>query len=468
MRVQIKLAGTGIATALALTLAACAAVPPQAGTRALPVARMPTISPRIRPLCPIRMGGVYVRGNAAGTNTHEGSLKISTANEEWISANLDLIAVASSSISVDSFARIRKSQRLFTPLLFTYASTLYEGEHNGNVGGWKPTMTSWTLLDASGKEVVHPDSGAHWMDFANHDWAEHWRNQAIGLMRAYNADGVVAAELPIGNSAISASLQKYPTMETRIAATTEWLRTVDAKHQFLFIPSAIGFDLGAGHTTLPTPPGTEELELPGRLWDEYFSLTDGAWAEGWLRPYWADGDVSEEQWEIEVEAADRAARNDQVFIATCGYKNDSELEFALASYLLAIHHQGRLVFQPMPLVEGAPNDAGLSLDVAQREIKAKARFFDVPLGVALQERHTVPVTNGLVWRRSFANGLVYVNSDDKRSVTVDLGGPMERPTGERVRSVALPPHSGAILVYPRAQPAKADSPKPGGPSATHR
>ena len=43
------------------------------------------------------------------------------------------------------------------------------------------------------------------------------------------------------------------------------------------------------------------------------------------------------------------ARNGQVFIAATPYRNDAELEFALASYLLVVHHQGRLVFQPMPM-----------------------------------------------------------------------------------------------------------------------
>ena len=36
------------------------------------------------------------------------------------------------------------------------------------------------------------------------------------------------------------------------------------------------------------PPGTAEPELTGRYWDQFQALTDGAWAEGWVHPYWAD------------------------------------------------------------------------------------------------------------------------------------------------------------------------------------
>jgi hypothetical protein len=214
----------------------------------------------------------------------------------------------------------------------------------------------------------------------------------------------------------------------------------------LIIPSAIGFDLAAGHET---PRPNTPLVAPAltiRLWDDYFNLTDGAWCEGWVQPYWDRLPLSESLWETQMEAADRAGRLGQAFIVGSAYRNERELEFALASFLLVVHNQGRVVFQPMPISAGEPQDAGFNLAVLQREIREKPQYFRIPLGRGLQERHRVPEEEG-VWRRNFQFGDVYVNSDESKTLTIRFGGNMRRLSGKVVRSVVLPPHSGAILLY---------------------
>ena len=153
------------------------------------------------------------------------------------------------------------------------------------------------------------------------------------------------------------------------------------RSRFLLVPSAIGFDSLAGHATLPIPPGAEEPELKGRVWDDLWRVTSGAWCEGWVTPYWSGKPLPDAQWEVQVEAADRAARNDQVFIACAAYHNDEELEYVLASLLMAYHAQGRLCIQPMPLRPNQPPDAGYSLDVFRKEITDKANYFNMPIGV---------------------------------------------------------------------------------------
>lgn len=407
---------------------------------------------RVRPDCPIRLGGVFLRGLGDNADPQEDSAttgaKLSDTNRDWIAANCDVAAFSAGNLQPDTFRQMTRAQKLFTPLLYLYASSLYEQpEHRGNVGGWQPaTMSAWTLRDLKEQEVTPPDRGGHWMDFGNTDWAKHWKVQAARLVGQYGAQGVVASELPIGNTFVPDMLQKYKAPADRLGATTEWLRTARSPRQFLLVPSSVGFDALAGHPTLPTPPGTEEPELAGRVWDELFPFVNGAWAEGWVIPHWSGETLPNAQWERHIEAADRADRNDQVFIACAAYHDDNELEYVLASFLMAYHRQGRACLQPMPLRAGQPPDAGYSLAVFRKEITDKANFFNPPLGVAKQERHPLRVEGGDVWRRQFQGGDVYVNSDDTRAKTLRFSGNMRRLNGDVVREVEMAPHTGVILL----------------------
>jgi hypothetical protein len=410
------------------------------------------LTPRVRPLATVRLGGVYTLGLSANSAPFEESAALgkplSDDNARWIADNCDTVALNAVNITPRTFPTMTSTWPLFTPLLYVYASTLYEEPtHHGNVGGWNPQMAGLTLRDTHDQEVPHPDQGGHWMDFSSRDWAQHWRDRVIDLVQRYGAQGVVAAELPINNTFVQGKLKKYSTTADRAQATTEWLRAARAADRYLMIPSALGFDTIAGHSTLAPPAEADEPELRGRLWDDYFPIADGAWVEGWVRPYWTDAPLNEEEWERQLEAADRAGRLGQVFIAAAAYHDSTELEYALASYLLVVHRQGRVVFQPMPLVAGQRSDAGFSLAVLRREVQARPRYFNLPLGYALQERHTVPTNGGDVWRRAFQFGIVYVNSSDTRTVTVGLGNSMKRLDGTKVKKLVLPPHSGATLVY---------------------
>jgi hypothetical protein len=408
--------------------------------------------PRARPRYAVRLGGVYTLGLSANDQPFEESAALgkplSDENARWIAENCDVIALNAVNITPKTFPTMTAPWPLFTPLLYTYASTLYEQPaHRGNVGGWNAQMASLTLRDEQDKEVPHPDAGGHWMDFGSEEWATHWRDRVIDQVQRYGALGAVAAELPINNTFVQGKLKKYSTLADRAEATGAWLRAAQPHGRYLMIPSALGFDVLASHGTLPPPIEAEEPELRGRLWDDYRTITDGAWVEGWVRPYWANGPVDEEEWERQLEAADRASRIGQVFIAAAAYHDSAELEYALDSYFLVLHTQGRVVFQPMPLTDGQRNDAGYSLAVLQREIQARPRYFNVVLGYPLQERHTAPAEGGNVWRRAFQFGIVYVNSNDTLTMTISLGNTMKRLDGTKTKQVVLPPHSGVTLVY---------------------
>jgi hypothetical protein len=83
----------------------------------------------------------------------------------------------------------------------------------------------------------------------------------------------------------------------------------------------------------------------------------------------------------------------------------------------------------------------------QREVEKYADFFNVPLGVAMQNRQVVRGVGGPIWRRKYGRGVVYVNSNDHNTVTVMLGGKMRRLNGTPVDSITFPPHTGAVLLF---------------------
>ena len=410
--------------------------------------------PRILPYCPVRLGGVYLSGlgKPARNNSPAPSKKLSPENLNWIGRNLDMIAVKHTDIEVDTFTSIMKINHLFTPLLYVYASTLFEKERGGSVGGWRPEMTTWTLKNSAGKEIPHPEAGAHWMDCVNPQWTGHWTSRVNQLAQRYGANGIVAAEPPL-----SAPVEPYSRDVNKASKTTlDWLESVKSGRKVMLLPSSVGFELVS---TLPrrklspdekpeVPEDLLEAELEGRLWNAYFSRTEGAWAEGWLRPYWEDRTVSERVWEMQVEAADRASYSLQPLIVAAGYRNADDLEFALASYLLIAKKQGRVVFQPMPIDPKGKPDAGLDLAVLQREVKKYDKLFHVTLGSGIQQRHQIPVQGGLIWHRRFELGEVYVNSNETKTLTLTFGGEMKRVSGALVQEIVLEPQSGVILTYP--------------------
>jgi hypothetical protein len=409
----------------------------------IPVARM-------RDAYPVRLGVVALMGVGDSSTLFEPSAdigpKLGPLGERWIAEHCDVAAFDSRCLTPDNYLRIRATQKLFTGLLFTYASSLYElPDHRGSVGVWRPEMASWELKSGSGAPVKHEDAGGHWMDCGNLEWQKYWGTQAKELASTFHADGVIAADMPPGNTFVGNDLLKYHRFSDKVDATSAFLGAVHKPSEFLLVPSAVGFDNLVGRPTLPVEHRRYEPRLTGRCWDEFDKLDDGAWAEGWVQLPWDTGKLKENDWEIQLEAADRASRFGEIYICGLGYSSAEELEYGLASFLLIVHHQGRAVVQPMPKLPGEPVNAGMSLKVMMREYSKYRSYFDVLLGGALRERMYVNLGNGSVWRRTFSNGEVYVNSSDSRSVSIQLGAPMLTVTGETVNMFSLGPHTGIIL-----------------------
>lgn len=408
--------------------------------------------PRVRPADTVRLGGVYTMGlgenHARYVDAASHGIHLSAAKAKWIADNCDLIALDPLLLTPGVYPKMTTAQPLFTPLLFLDASFIQEkAGRRGSVGGWSRRLAASTLHDPSGREVPYPERGGHWMNCQSKEWATHWRDRVEMLAGKYGAQGVVAAELPIDNPALQSLKSQYVDEADRIKAATFWLEQTRAAGRYLMIPSGLAFDLPAGRALLPIPEGSEEPELTGRLWDQYYSLVDGAWVEGWVHPYWTRAPLSEAVWERQLEAADRAGKLGQVFIAAAAYRNEAELDYALASYLLVVHRQGRVVFQPMPLRTGVRRDAGYSLEVLLQELQARPGYFNVRLGAPEQDRRLAPAEGGDVWKRAFQFGVVYVNSTDNKTITVGLGSPMRRLNGKSLRRFTLLPHNGLTLLY---------------------
>lgn len=393
------------------------------------------VTPIVRPGYPVRLGGIFTRGLGAGTLGD----RLSPANSEWVVSHCDVACFYPAGIEPSTFTRMVAEQRAFTPLLFVSAAQL--SSLPGSVGKWQPGMAPWCASGALGIGAHN----VHMMDITNREWVRYWGKQVYDLLGRYQAMGIVASDLPV-NAAREGPALARDAAGPGAAATAAWLGLVHTPSIYQLVPAADGFNQVAGHPTLPLPDAQYEPELRGRLWDEYAPITDGAWMSQWLRSAQTGVPDTERVWEIEMEAADRAAKFGQVFIACAPYHSTSELEYALASYLLVAHRQGRLVFQPMPLRVNEPRSAGYSLAVMQRELKTHSELFDAPLASAFQQRHLVPSKAGHLWRRAYRFGTVYVNSADSGTATVDFGGPMMRLNGFLVRHLSLPPHTGVIVM----------------------
>lgn len=406
----------------------------------------------IRPQCPVRLGGVFTLGLGSSKDPLEPSAqngtKLSTENTRWIAENCDVVALSPNCLTPDIYPYIKKKNPLFSPLLYLYTTSLSENpDAEGNVGGWTRQMQAYVLTDQNGNEIPYPTPGGHWMDFSSVEWAHLWRQRALQLVAQYGADGVLAAELPINNTFLPQPPGKYPNFASRAEATLHWLQAARAKGRLFMVPEALGFDSPAGHPTLPPPLHADAPALKNRLWDDYYPYIDGAWVEDWVESYWTGQPLTAVEWERQQEAAERYSLNGLFFVVAAAYHNTTELEYALASFLLIEHRQGRLAFQPMPLYKGQRNDIGFSLRVMQQEVARYSNYFNVPLGLPLQERHLVPASGGRLWKRTFQNGMVYVNPSDTQTLTVAFGATMQRLNNQLVQQIVLPPHSGAILLY---------------------
>ncbi len=85
---------------------------------------------RVRPDCPIRLGGVFLRGLSDNPDAQEDSAsngtKLTDTNRDWVAANCDVAAFSAANVQPDTFRQMTRAHSLFTPLLYLYASSLYE------------------------------------------------------------------------------------------------------------------------------------------------------------------------------------------------------------------------------------------------------------------------------------------------------------------------------------------------------
>ncbi len=415
---------------------------------------------------PIRAGksvrlGAYVYG---GLSLGEKEWPWPEARD-WIARNFDIYSAGS--WPVDAAAAIRRINPAICLLLMVCPVICSVGEDGGlSVGGLAPErMAGWRLLTKDGEEAPNTLWGTkelgrltYFMDIGNQEWAAFFREQLNARCRKYGADGYCIDGVPWNGVYYlqpRVEFRDYASGEQVNAAIYRFLDTIRTPREYLVVDD------------VPQP------ERQARL--------DGVWGEDWLAydstlPF---GQDRIERWEEAVEYVARYSAQRKPYIAAAWYHygKDHELEYLLATYLLA-KHSDSVVFQPQPMGSGLvgppkhPYDlGGYHLGLVREEIESHRALFDVELGLPIASRERRADSHaeaGAVWQRRFQKGLVLVNASTSQAAAITLSQPMRRPRpgrhiarlgtgaarlavlppadGEMVVKAELPPRSGLILL----------------------
>ena len=394
--------------------------------------RLPALGEEpIRPGKSIRLGGYFY-----GMSEEEWPW---AERREWIGRHFDLYSAMPQ--SREDFFALRPANPALCLLLMFCPVILSVGPGGGlSVGGLDPErMAGWRLLTKEGAEAPNTLWGTKdlgrltsFMDIGNKEWAEFFRRRANLLCRLYGADGYCIDGVPWNGVYYlqpQVELRDYSSGAQVNAAIYRFLDAVRAPHPFLVL---------------------DDVTSP-----EQQAHLDGVWGEDWLAydaslPF---GDDRTARWEQAVENVERYSAQRKPYIAAGWYHygRDNELDYLLATYLLA-KRSNSVVFQPQPMgsgLVGPPKHAydlgGYHIGLARQEIEAHRALLDVELGAPLAGRERRPGAEA-VWQRRFRQGLVLVNASLRETATVPLRRRMRRAGGEVVSAVTLAPRSGAILL----------------------
>lgn len=253
-------------------------------------------------------------------------------------------------------------------------------------------MSGWLLRKNSG-ETARSHRGPYYllMDHGPETgWAGHFSDYVGQVIRRTKADGVVLDEVPLSLDVPFSELQKYPDRQSIQAATSHFLGAIQKQ-----IEKPVLINAGQLH----------HLGSSGKmLWETIGPLIDGAWHEGWVRYYLAHnhphtGDV----WEADIRSAEHFSRLNKYYIASPAFQDRSELEYAIANYLLA-KNSDSLVFQPMYKYD-RESRGGFNFSIVMDVVEKNRDLFDVEMGCPMGSR----VRHGGAWVRRYQNGAVVVN-----------------------------------------------------------
>jgi len=361
---------------------------------------------------------------------------------DWMARNLDLVSMGV--WPPEDTAVMRAINPAMCLLLVAVPLILTVGGGEGfATGGYEPgRMAAWRLMTKGGEESPNALWGekelgreTHYMDIGNKDWTEFFRQQWNERCRQYGADGYCIDGVPWNGVYYlepGVELRDYADAEQVNATIYRFLDAIRTPREFLVVDD------------VPQPERQAHL--------------DGVWGEDWLAydsslPW---GEDRTARWELAVDYVARYSAERKPYIAAGWYHhgNENELEYLLATYLMA-KESNSVVFQPQPMGTGVGppqwsyDIGGYHLGLFKSEVEEYRHLFEVELGKPLagrERRAESHAEGGTVWQRRFQKGVVLVNASVEQAASVSLPVPLRRARGEVVNQVELPPRSGAILV----------------------
>ena len=245
----------------------------------------------------------------------------------------------------------------------------------------------WFLLDQNGNRIV--DRNSYYMDPGNQEYQAFWLQRARALQEQFHWDGIF-----IDN--VEASLSKlteegivpanYPNDERYQSAIEGFLAYLRDNY---FQPH--------GQPVLANIISIEDWNV----WLRYLQYLDGAMVEAFAVD-WANDYRSPENWEIQMEAVDRAVSQNKalILVAQSEGPDPERQKFALASYLLianenvSFRYTDAAGYQEILLFENYALDLGKPLGPRKKVLDS--------------------------WRRDFSNGTVLINPQ-KHTAEIKLG-----------------------------------------------
>jgi hypothetical protein len=287
--------------------------------------------------------------------------------------------------------------------------------------------SSWYLRDANGRQVRSRTFGNYLMDPTDPAWIDDRVDTCRRFLRISHYDGCLLDMLgtaPVHAGYVTAAPIDPSTGQPWTASA--WLQATSALaaevKQGNEHASVVGNGLQNG-TRFFDPVAPSSAILGG---------IDGGIAETWLRdasqPIDRYPDVA--AWRASVDML--GSTDKSVFVETKLWTRATPAEiagwrrFAEASFLLGTEGTSYFAF----------SESRIGDDVSIIPMPA------IGSPVARYERV------GDAFERTFTDGMVVVNPTDG-ATTVDLGSEYRDPTGHPVRSLAVAPHSGAILTLAR-------------------
>jgi Hypothetical glycosyl hydrolase family 15 len=245
----------------------------------------------------------------------------------------------------------------------------------------------WFLLDQNGNRIV--DRNSYYMDPGNREYRTFWLQRASALQEQFHWDGIFIDNVEASLSKLTEEgivPAKYPNDESYQSAIEGFLAYLRDDY---FEPH--------GQPVLANIISIEDWNV----WLRYLQYLDGAMIEAFAVD-WSNDYRSLANWELQMEAVDRALSQDKALILVSQSEgpDPDRQQFALASYLLiadekvSFRYTDAAGYQQILLFDNYAMDLGK------------------PLGPRKKEAGS--------WRRDFGNGYILVNPQ-KHTAEIKLG-----------------------------------------------